>query len=194
MQSAAFTTAYADLAPELADGIAQDLVTSRSPDWIRDVAERWVTTESNVTAIAHDVANGTFTFNESLIFESPPTPKGTTTMGNRSATQLTTAEVQEITKILRVNGPSPTVLAKVIKQYNITEATGEAFAKVISEPAPKSTAKVTEGAPPPGMSRAVYEAAVELAEGGEPDMTGLSVGDLQSLTELNYGSVMFPNR
>jgi len=109
-------------------------------------------------------------------------------MGNRTAAQLTKAEIQGITKIMRVNGTSPTIVANVIKQYNITEATGEAFATVINEPAPKPRAAVTEATLPPGVSRAVYEAAVELDAGGEPDLTGLSVGDLQSLT----GAVCMP--
>ncbi len=186
-----FTIARADLDPELADAIAQEFRDRpATPAWVRDVAQRWVTTESNVTAIAHEVADGTFKFR--TIFESAPNPKGNTTMGTRTTASLSKDEVGQITRILRKNGTTPTVIAGVRQQYNLTEATAEAFAMVVNEAAGKPTSRtVIEAAPPPGVSQAVYEAAAAMDGGGVPDMTGLSVGDLQSLAGAVYGPLAF---
>jgi uncharacterized protein (DUF1800 family) len=188
MRSSAFAAAN----PEFADYIAQEFVNHEaSPEWIKDVAARWQSAESDVTAVAHDVADGTFTFRN--IYESAPQPKGTPTMQNRTFRQLSSAEADQIKRILGKNGTTPTVRANVRQQYHLAEATVDAFAKVINEAAGKPTERtVTESAPPPGVSRRVYGNAVEILEGAnraEEDLTNASVGDLQSLAALEFGNL-----
>jgi hypothetical protein len=155
---------------------------------IKGIANRFRITESDAGLIANQPAEQ---LDDTFIFESAPLPKGTT-MGTRTTASLSSAEAGQIKRIFQKNGTTPTVIAGVRQQYNLTEATAEAFAMVVNEAAGKPTSRtVTEAAPPPGVSHAVYEAAAAMDGGGVPDMTGLSVGDLQSLAGAVYGPLAF---
>ena len=96
--------------------------------------------------------------------------------------------------ILRKNGTTPTVRAGVRKQYNLAEATIDAFAKVINESAAKPAGALTETAPQARHERILYEAAQNLLDGAEraeADLAGASIQDLEAYATLGIGARAF---
>jgi hypothetical protein len=181
-------------APAEVEAIAESLRTNRSSNHVRALAQQYDAEESFVEEIAHHVAAGTFTFNESLIFESAPNPKGPT-MGNRAVKQLSSTEAEQIIRIFRKNGTTPTVRAGVRQQYNLTESAADAFAQVLNESGTKAPT-LTESGPDPRHSRILYEAALVVLDGAnraETDLSTASISDLEAYATLGIARQAFGN-
>ena len=173
-------------APAEVEAIAESLRTNRSSNHVRALAQQYDAEESFVEEIAHHVAAGTFTFNESLIFESAPNPKGPT-MGNRAVKQLSSTEAEQIIRIFRKNGTTPTVRAGVRQQYNLTEVLNESGTKAPT---------LTESGPDPRHSRILYEAALVVLDGAnraETDLSTASISDLEAYATLGIARQAFGN-
>jgi hypothetical protein len=187
--------------PAQVEAIAESLRTNRSSSNVRALSQQFDVEEQFVVDIASHVANDTFTFNESLIFESAPQPKGTNAMP-KSVRDLTSNEIREMSQAIQRVGTGPAQIAGMAQRFNISESDMSIMAKAITNVESKSRTTVTESGvteatPPPGVSRRDYEHAAYITESAnraEADLQNASIGDLYALAEMNLGERMFPTR
>jgi hypothetical protein len=120
-------------------------------------------------------------------------------MGTRTVQSVSKAETEQIIRIFRKNGTTPTVIANVGHQYRLAESAAAAFAQAINESDAKAKGSGISEAAAHGafagmeaalstrQGRILYESAREVLDGAtraETDLSTASISDLEAYATM----------